>query len=247
MKGSSVLRAAMGIGLVTAIILAVVFHAEVFEGLNRFLDWVKSIGIWGPVVVAVVYVFACVFLLPGSVLTIGAGFLFGLGVGYVTVTVGSVVGACAAFLVGRYLTRDFIEKKIEGNAKFAAISTAVEQKGFLIVLLTRLSPVFPFNLLNYGYGLTRVSFRDYSLASLVGMIPGTLVYVYVGTAVSNVAEFFDETREKTWQEKAFFWGGLVVTLIVTTIVTRVAKKALADAVPAEAEADGGDRPAPAGE
>ena len=147
------------------------------------LEWVQGLGAWGPAFVIIFYVLACVLFLPGSVLTIGAGFIFKLFVGTITVSIGSTLGACAAFFVGRTFGRDWIAGKIAGNKKFAAIDEAVGKEGFKIVFLTRLSPVFPFNLLNYAFGLTKVSFWKYAVASWIAMLPGTIMYVYLGAGL----------------------------------------------------------------
>jgi len=132
-----------------------------------------------------VYIAACVFFIPGALLTLGAGAIFGVIKGSILVSIASTLGAGLAFLVGRYFARDWVSKKIEGNEKFAAIDGAVANEGWKIVGLTRLSPVFPFNLLNYAFGLTSVAFKDYFLASWIGMMPGTVMYVYVGSPAAN--------------------------------------------------------------
>ena len=157
------------------------------ELLRRSLDWVAGLGPTGVIAFVVIYILACVFMLPGSVLTLGAGAVFGVVKGSVIVSVASTLGATAAFLVGRYLARDRVAKLIEGNERFRAIDEAVGREGWKIVGLTRLSPVFPFNLLNYAYGITKVSLRDYFLASWVGMVPGTLMYVYLGSLAGSLA------------------------------------------------------------
>jgi len=141
------------------------------------LQWTEGLGVWGPLFVGLFYVLACVLFIPGSVLTLGAGFLFKAVLGTITVSLGATAGACAAFLVGRTVARQWISRKIKGNRKFAAIDEAVGQEGFKIVLLTRLSPLFPFNLLNYAFGLTQVPLWKYALASWIGMLPGTVMYV----------------------------------------------------------------------
>jgi len=158
------------VGVITGIVLL-----PVKDWLIRALEWTQQLGVWGPVLVAAFYVVACVLFLPGSVLTLGAGFLFKVARGAVTVSVGSTLGACAAFWVGRTVARKLIAGKVARNKKFAAIDEAVAQQGFKIVLLTRLSPVFPFNLLNYAFGLTKISFWKYALGSWLGMIPGTIM------------------------------------------------------------------------
>jgi uncharacterized membrane protein YdjX (TVP38/TMEM64 family) len=179
----------------------------------------------------VAYVPAALLFLPGSILTLGAGFAFGVAAGTASVSIGSTAGAALAFLSGRTLARSFIESKVSGNPKFLAIDRAVGREGFKIVLLTRLSPVFPFNLLNYAFGLTKVSFRDYVLASWIGMLPGTLMYVYLGSAVKSLAELAAGNVEGGLGQKALFAVGLVATVVVTTFVTRIAKRALEVSLP----------------
>ncbi|MBY0522939.1 MAG: TVP38/TMEM64 family protein [Gemmataceae bacterium] len=230
MNQRSLLRLFILALLVAAFVLSLVFLPELKDRLEQFLDWAREIGPWGPVVVATVYVPAAVFLFPGSVLTLGAGFLFGPVVGTVAVSAGSVGGAAAAFFAGRFLARDWIEQRVAANPRFRAIDQAVAEQGFKIVLLTRLAPIFPYNLLNYAYGLTRVRFRDYLLASWLGMLPGTIMYVYLGSLVQNLAELFAGKRERTVGEQVLFYGGLVVAVVGAVYVTRIAKKALDKAI-----------------
>lgn len=220
-------RARLLIFVVAAAGLAfITFFLPVKSYMASLLEWVQSIGMWGPVVVAAFYVVACVLFLPGSVLTLGAGFLFGVVWGTITVSVGSTLGACAAFIVGRTIARDWIAGKLEGNQKFAAIDRAVGTEGFKIVFLTRLSPVFPFNLLNYAFGLTNVSFRHYAIASWIGMIPGTVMYVYFGSTLRSLTDVVAGNYEGGMAQTVFFYVGLAVTIVVTIFVTRVAKRAL---------------------
>ncbi|MEM1425870.1 MAG: TVP38/TMEM64 family protein [Cyanobacteria bacterium P01_H01_bin.130] len=198
-------------------------------GLESALMWVEGLGPVAPIAFMLVYVVATVAFIPGSALTLGAGFLFGPILGSVVVFIGATLGATAAFLVGRYVARDWVKGKfIEGNDNFAAIDKAVGKEGFKIVLLTRLSPVFPFNVLNYLYGLTDVSLKDYVLAS-IGMLPGTVMYVYIGSTFGELAAVF-AGREKSPAEWALYGVGLVATVIVTVYITKIAKKALNDAV-----------------
>ncbi len=205
-----------------ALVLAAKF-LHVQDLLKQALDWVGGLGPWGAVVFIVIYVVATVLFIPGSVLTLGAGALFGLVYGSIYVSIGSTLGATAAFLVGRYLARDAIARKIEGKPRFAAIDKAVASEGWKIVGLTRLSPVFPFTLLNYAFGLTRVSLRDYVLASWIGMMPGTVMYVYLG----SLAKAATGERTRTTGEWVLYGVGLLATMVVTVFVTRIAKQALA--------------------
>lgn len=221
--------------VIFAIIIAGVITGTIFlpvtDWLVRGLEWTQGLGIWGPVFVIAFYIVACVLLLPGSILTLGAGFIFKVIVGTITVSIGSTLGACAAFLVGRTVARKWITGKVAKNAKFAAIDEAVAQQGFKIVLLTRLSPVFPFNLLNYAFGLTKITFWKYALGSWIGMMPGTVMYVYFGAGLRSLADVAAGQVEKGTAGRLFFWLGLVVTIVVTVFVTRVARNALRHAVP----------------
>jgi uncharacterized membrane protein YdjX (TVP38/TMEM64 family) len=223
--------ALLAVAGVLAGLLASAGAGPVREALPRALAWVQTLGPWGPVALAALYVVACVLLVPGSVLTLGAGFLFGIPVGAVTVSVGSTLGAAAAFLVGRTLARPWVERKVAGNPKFHAIDRAVRAQGFKVVLLVRLSPVFPFNLMNYAFGLTGVRFRDYFLASWVGMLPGVFLYVYLGSAVRNLAELTGGQVEGGSAQKVFLFAGLAATVVATVFITRVARRALDRAIP----------------
>jgi uncharacterized membrane protein YdjX (TVP38/TMEM64 family) len=165
--------------------------------------------------------------LPGSVLTLGAGAVFGLVKGAVLVSVAATLGATAAFLVGRYLAREWVAGKVERYPRFAAIDRAVAREGWKIVGLTRLSPVFPFNVLNYAFGLTRVSLRDYFFASWIGMMPGTVMYVYVGSLAGDLAALGAGSRARTPVEWTLYVVGLLATVAVTVYVTRLARAALA--------------------
>ena len=210
-----------------ALVLALkYFHVQ--DLLKAALDWIGKLGPWGPVIFIGIYIVAAVLFIPGSVLTLGAGALFGVVLGSVCVSVGATLGATAAFLVGRYLARDAIARKIARNEKFAAIDRAVADEGWKIVLLTRLSPVFPFTLLNYAFGLTRVKLSHYVLASWLGMIPGTVMYVYLGSLVNVGAGH----RQRTTGEWVLYGVGLLATVVVTVFVTRLARKALAKRISA---------------
>jgi len=213
-----VVYVAVGVAIVLALKY---FHVQ--DLLKQALDWIGKLGPWGPILFIGIYVVATVLFIPGSVLTLGAGAVFGVVLGSVCVSISATLGATAAFLVGRYLARDAIARTIEKNEKFAAIDRAVADEGWKIVFLTRLSPVFPFTLLNYAFGLTRVKLSHYVLASWIGMMPGTVMYVYLGSLVNVGAGH----RQRTTGEWALYGVGLLATIVVTVFVTRLAKKALA--------------------
>jgi pyruvate/2-oxoglutarate dehydrogenase complex dihydrolipoamide dehydrogenase (E3) component/uncharacterized membrane protein YdjX (TVP38/TMEM64 family) len=207
-------------------VLASLTLLPVKQYLVSILEWTKGLGVWGPLFVIVFYVVACLFFLPGSVLTLGAGFLFGVAVGFPTAWIGASLGACAAFLVGRTIGREWVAKKVAGNAKFKAIDHAVGREGFKIVFLLRLSPIFPFNLLNYALGLTKVSFGTYVLASVTGMIPGGLMYCYFGSAARSLADVAAGQVQRGPAEQVFFWVGLAATVAVAVVVARIAAASL---------------------
>lgn len=219
-------------GLVTA-----GFLFDVGTHLRTLLAWVHDQGSTGVLIFGAVYIVATVLFVPGSILTLGAGFIYGVVWGSIYISIASTIGATLAFLVGRYLARDWVAAKVAGNERFAAIDRAVGREGWKIVGLTRLSPIFPFNLSNYVYGLTKVSLRDFFFASWIAMFPGTVMYVYIGSLAGNLATLGAQERVRTPLEWALYALGLVATVAVTIFVTRVARRALAREV---APVDGPD-------
>ncbi|MEM7601000.1 MAG: TVP38/TMEM64 family protein [Verrucomicrobiota bacterium] len=211
--------------IIWVLLIAAVFASLKFLPVAEWLDaletWIESLGYWGPLVFILIYIAATVLILPGAAMTPLAGLLFGLGWGTAWVVIGSNIGATIAFIIGRYFARDSVAAKTAGNEKFGAIDRAVGKDGWKIVGLTRLSPVFPFTLLNYAYGLTSVKWSHYAIASLVGMFPGTVMYVYFGS-LGKLASG-DET---SGLKIALTVVGLIATVLVTVLITRSAKKAL---------------------
>ena len=203
------------------------------ELLQNALTWVESLGSIAPIAFIVLYNVATVLLIPGSVLTLGSGILFGLFWGSLYVFFAATLGATLAFWLGRNVARDWVSEKISAYPKFAAIDKAVAKEGFKIVFLTRLSPLFPFNLLNYAFGITKVSLKDYVLGS-VGMIPGTILYVYIGSLLGSIAQIGmkgatldPQTQKLQWIAKIV---GFVATIAVTVYITRIARKALDESI-----------------
>jgi pyruvate/2-oxoglutarate dehydrogenase complex dihydrolipoamide dehydrogenase (E3) component/uncharacterized membrane protein YdjX (TVP38/TMEM64 family) len=235
------------LGLVLVALLAALKLLPVNDWLLRFVAWIRDAGATGMAVFVVAYIVACILLLPGLILTLGAGFAYGVAVGVPLVWVSANLGAAVAFLLGRTLARERIAARVAGNARFAAIDRAVGREGLKIVLLTRLSPAFPFNLLNYAYGLTRVTFRDYLVGSLVGMIPGTAMYVYLGSLITSVSQLASGAPSGGMAKQALTFLGFAATLAVTIVITRIARRALDEATVERAleRADDRARPAPA--
>lgn len=198
----------------------------VATSLQAFLRWVPTLGPWGPVAFIAGYVLATVAFVPGSVLTLAAGAIFGLSAGTIYVFCAASLGACAAFALARTVARGAIERRLAGNPRFAVIDRAIAAEGRKIAFLLRLSPVFPFSLLNYALGLTRVRFVDYLLACL-GMLPGTVLYVYLGSLAGDAAG--RTAGGQSTLEWIFKAAGLVVTVVVTLVITRTARRALKEA------------------
>ncbi len=196
------------------------------ELLQNALQWINSLGALGGIAFIVIYITATLAFLPASILTLGAGVIFGVIWGSLYVFIGATLGAIAAFLVGRYLAKGWVKEKVYSYKKFAAIDQAVSKEGLKIVLLTRLSPLVPFNLLNYVLGITSVSFLDYFVGS-VGMIPGTIMYVYFGSLLGDIASIGSKNPPSNtilhWVIQII---GFTATIVVTVYVTKIAKEAL---------------------
>jgi uncharacterized membrane protein YdjX (TVP38/TMEM64 family) len=212
-----------------AVAVLLLFGRQIGQYVPRFAEWVQSLGIWGPVAFVLGYAVATVAFAPGAILTLAAGAIFGLAEGTLLTFLGATLGASAAFLVARYAARRAIEKRIAGNERFAAIDKAVAREGFKIVALLRLSPVFPFNLLNYALGLTQVRFLDYLLACFA-MLPGTVLYVYYGSAAGSLAKAVGGQYQKGAGSWVVLGLGLAATIVVTAVITRLAGRALRDQI-----------------
>jgi uncharacterized membrane protein YdjX (TVP38/TMEM64 family) len=214
-----------GAGLV-ALGLVIWFLSSMDAGplVTRLLEWVQDLGLWGPVVFMLAYIIATVLMFPGAILTLAAGFIFGVVQGAIMISIASTLGATLAFLISRYFARDWVAKKIEGNPKFHALDHAVGKEGWKIVLLIRLSPVIPFNVLNYAFGLTRVSLSHYFFPTWLGMFPATLFYVYIGSLAGSLATLGEQGR--TPLEWAYYAAGFIVALVAVIYLTRLARKVL---------------------
>lgn len=194
-------------------------------GENGAITWIEKQGTVGYLIFIALYIVLTVLAGPAWLITLAAGLVYGLIKGTILVSIGSVLGASAAFLIGRHLARGAIARKVEGKPKFRAIDAAVARRGFFIVLLTRLSPVFPFTLLNYAYGLTGVRFWRYFFASWIGMLPGTFMYVYLGSLGNAVTEGAETGK------LILRIIGFAATAAVTVYITKIARKALISACP----------------
>ena len=229
MKRAGVLAAT---GIVA--VLAFFWVAPGREILEGFAGTARAWGPAGVVLFVTAYVVSTVAFIPGSWLTLLAGFLYGPVWGLVVASPASVAGATAAFLLGRTMLRGWAERRIGSSRRARALQAAAAREGFTLVLLLRLSPLFPFNVLNYALSLTGVRLRTYVLASFVGMLPATALYVYVGSLVPVAAQLGSGTpaagHTRTWLTVL----GVAATLGVVLIGARVARRALAREVGDEA-------------
>jgi uncharacterized membrane protein YdjX (TVP38/TMEM64 family) len=218
-------RALVGAVLIVVLVLGA-FLLPVESWLHAALRWTTAHRetAWLPFFVLYVAVVVC--LLPEFVLTLAAGAIFGLFRGTVLVSIASTAGATAAFFIGRTLGRDWVSRRIESWPRFRALDRALGSRGFWVVLLTRLSPAFPYNILNYGYSITAVRARDYIIGSWIGMLPGTLLYVYAGSAAAGLSQVLAGKVHVVGPRHALLWLGLAGTLVITLVVAHVAHRAL---------------------
>ena len=225
-KRSALVPILIGLGVVAA--LAVLFATlPVGDWLKQFQAWVRDLGPSGYLLYALVYAVCVVLFVPASILTLGAGAIYGTAVGVGVVLVGATIGATLAFLLARTLLRSRVERMTQGNAKFRALDRAIAKEGAKIVFLVRLAPVFPFTYINYAFGLTGVRTLPYVLASAVGMIPGTFAYVYLGSAAAGAAGAASGNADVT--RTVLQVVGAVAALVVTIFVARVATRAIKSA------------------
>ena len=220
----------------TAFALAASRGVEPGGRLVGLVTHIHDAGLVGVLLFALVYIISTVAFLPASVLTLAAGFVYGPLLGTLIVSPVSVVAATCAFVLGRTLARDRIARRISRHPRFTAVDEAVARQGFRIIALLRLSPLFPFNVLNYALGLTRVRLRDYVLASWLGMLPGTVLYVYLGSLLTSVNDVLTSSAHRTTPAAAswLYWLGLGATIAVVIVVARIARQSLADALDATA-------------
>ena len=227
------LNSKLKLGIIAVVVAGLIFAAKYFgiteyinNALQSTLQWIDNLGPWGPLTYIIIYILAAVLLISGAILTLGAGVIFGVVKGSIFVSIASTLAATAAFLIGRYFARGWVAKQIESQPKFRAIDEAVAQEGWKIVGLTRLSPIFPFVFLNYAFGITQVSLRDYFFASWIGMMPGTVMYVYIGSLAKDLATLGAGGEQASSIQWVIRIVGFIATVAVTVYVTKIAKKAL---------------------
>lgn len=183
------------------------------QGIETLKAWIAGLGPWGPLAFILIYVLATVFCIPGSLMTLAAGALFGVWLGTLYVVIASNLGANAAFVIARYLGQETATKMLRG--KLSKLDTGLERGGFGWVFVLRMIPAVPFVIFNYAAGLTSVKWRDYALGNVLGMLPGTFVYVSLGSAVGNVGKL-------NWRDPQV-WGPFVLVIVFTLVLKWVEK------------------------
>ncbi|KAG2697151.1 hypothetical protein I3843_07G091900 [Carya illinoinensis] len=232
---ASALRISLLLLLLVAIATACIF-LPIEKILKDFLVWVKQdLGPWGPFVLAIAYIPLTVLVVPASVLSLGGGYLFGLPVGFAADSIGATLGATAAFILGRTIGRSYVTSKLKNYPKFQSVAIAIKGSGFKIVLLLRLVPLLPFNVLNYLLSVTPVHMGEYMLASWLGMMPITFALVYVGTTLKDLSDVTHGWNEVSTIRLVFIVLGFGLSVIMLVCITKVAKASLDKALTENAE------------
>lgn len=207
--------------LVIAALIVAFRVLPVAEWLRTFQAYVRGLGALGYIVYIVVYAICVVAFVPASILTLGAGAIFGFAGGTIVVVIGATIGATLAFLLARTVMRKRIEEMTAGNAKFRALDRAIAAEGTRIVFLVRLAIVFPFTYLNYAFGLTAIPLWRFVAATFVGILPATAAFVFAGSAATRAA-----TTTTTAVTRIAYVAGGVIAVLVSIFIGRIATKAI---------------------
>ena len=227
----------LGRALLLALLAAAIVVAAAGMPLRQWLvdgaSWAENHRYAAGGLFIVAYTAAAVLAVPGTILTLVSGFVFGVTFGTALVSAGSLLGAIAAFLLGRFSTRNWVAERVARSTRLRALVAVTRDDGFRIVLLARLSPLLPYNLLNYLFGLTAVRFRDYVLGSWLGMLPATVLYVYIGSLAKTVASLTGGNLEAAWPRRLLLVAGFLATLGLTVLIARRATRELRERLSTE--------------
>jgi uncharacterized membrane protein YdjX (TVP38/TMEM64 family) len=215
--------------LLTIFIFLVVWLVRITDArqiLRMVLERVNRMGAWAPFWFILTYMVACLVFFPGVILTMGSGILFGVGWGTFYTTVGATLGAASAFVISRYLARDWVRAKLDKYPLFRVVDDAVAKEGWKIAGLIRLSPAFPYIPLNFIFGLTRIPFWQFVLVTYFAIHPLTILFVYLGSLIGDVAELGTKPMASGNMKWVVLGVGLASTAVVTFFVTRMAKRIL---------------------
>ena len=216
----SIIKILITVGVVAAVYLVLRYYGVTdeirLENVPKIKTWVASFGKIAPLIYIGLYLVSTVFFLPGSPVTVLAGFVFGPLWGVFYASVASIISVSVAFLIARYVARDLVEGWVKDNAQFRKIDEQVEEQGWRILMFTRLVPIFPFNLQNYAYGLTSIRFSTYVLVSAIFMLPGTAVFVQLGGA-------FVSGEGNIWKTLLYL-GVAGVLMLLLSLIPRLLRK-----------------------
>jgi len=214
----------LGSTFIAVIIFFMIPDSPAYEYLLDFMYWIKNIPtLAGSITLTIIYAVSLVLCFPGTPFNLAAGFLFGIWLGSLVTVAGSDIGATLAFLIGRTLGRDWAQRQVLKHRKFELVNLAVEKNAWLIIFLIRLSPVFPFGICNYLFGVTKSKFWTYWSATTAGLIPCTVAYTYIGSLMRSLTDIYSEGSNSSEQQIILVSGAVVITavgIIVITLVTR---------------------------
>lgn len=213
--------------LFVALLVAALVYFDVHDDVLRLLEWLDAQGAWGPLLFIVLMMLVVVLLLPGVMLTIGAGFVFGVVEGAAYVVIGTTLGAVLAFLAARHLFGERASQYVLRHARLQLVTEEITSRGWRIVLLTRLVPFFPFKLSNYFFGLTQFTLRDFTAGTLVGIIPFSLHNAYLGSIAADISLAGARSTERSSFEWGLYGAGFLVTVGFIIYLNRLARRALA--------------------
>lgn len=217
---NSIIKILIAVGIVAVVYLLLRHYGITddirLENVPKIKTWVTSFGRIAPLVYMGLYLVSTVFFLPGTPVTVLAGFIFGPLWGVFYASVASIISVSVAFLIARYVARDLVEGWVKDNAQFRKIDEQVEEQGWRILMFTRLVPIFPFNLQNYAYGLTSIRFSTFVVVSAIFMLPGTAVFVQFGGA-------FVSSEGDIW--KTLLYLGIAgVLMLVLSLIPKLLRK-----------------------
>lgn len=218
------------LGATTLLLLFFIPGSPLEDALLDFLEWLESLPKWqGILMLTLVETVCTVLILPATPLNLASGFLFGVWWGSLISVSSTDIASVISFFIGRYVARGWAEKEIEKRPKFKAVDAAVEKQGMWIIILVRFSPVFPFGLCNYLFGLTKVSFIKYWIATTIGLLPYTVAYTYLGSLMRQLTDIFNDDSTDSTQQIIFLSIGGGATLMTIVVVAWITRRALKSA------------------
>ena len=216
----------LGMGLILT-----AHHLVNFEQvLSSILIWLKSLGTWGAIAFIIVYTFTTLICVPGSILALGGGALFGAVWGAIVVFIGGFMGAISAFSLSRYFFQDWVKRQLSKRLYLQALNQAIASEGWKFAFLLHLSPIIPFNILNYALGVSKLAFQDYTIATAIGIFPGVILYTFLGSTIGDLTMIImgmpHESHSKI--QWIFTIASLLVTAFLAVYLGRVANQKLQD-------------------